>query len=310
MTTTALAPRPEEPQETRTQPQAADRSRRGLASWTQKDWNRAATFAVVITALGAVTDAIFATDVLKLLVGSTFLASLAAIGAVTVASACAFFAGHVIHHADHKQWGWILAGVWALIGFGLAAMRMVHSQIKVPDTEGAPPEEIDRILRNAFLADIGMGVLMLVIFLATGILLIHKAKDLGDPDLRRMLKGLSERTRILKLWAEAEFKAVQTGNLLERRAHHIHTALEQERQNAHDGNLAIRDAAKEASRVAQAESIADTTATLMTQIRPEDRPYRPADKRHTENTGPDGASPENTGSESKGPETAPTGEEK
>ncbi|NWL10268.1 hypothetical protein DM793_04045 [Paenarthrobacter nitroguajacolicus] len=310
MTTTALAPRPEQPLDPPAQPQASDRSRRGLAGWTQKDWNRAATFAVVITALGAATDAIFATEVLKLLVGSTFLASLAAIGAVTVASACAFFAGHIIHHAERKRWGWILAGVWALIGLGLGAMRMVHSQIKVPDTEGATSGEIDRILRNAFLADIGMGVLMLVIFLATGILLIHKAKDLGDPDLRRMLKGLSDRTLLLKLWAEADSQAVQAGNLLARRTHHIHTTLEQERQNAHDGNLAIRNAAKEASLVAQAEIIADPTATLMTQIPPKETPYRPADKRHTETTSTAGTAPENTGSESNGPETAAPGEEK
>jgi hypothetical protein len=300
MTTTALAPRPEQPQAPVARPLlAGNRSRRALASWTQKDWNRAATIAVAITALGAATDAIFAADVLKLLVGITFLAYLAAVGAVTVASACAFFAGHVIHHAEHKHWGWILAGVWALIGIGLAVMRMVHSQIKVPDIpDGATSGEIERIMRNAVLADVGMGVLMLVIFLATGILLIHKAKDLGDPDLRRMLQGLNERTRLLKLWTEADTQAVQHGNLLARRAHHISIALEQERQNAHDGNLAIRNAAKEASVVAQAEIIADPTATLMTQIQHEDRPYRPNDKRHPENTDTDdGAGTENTGPE-------------
>lgn len=309
MTTTALAPRPEKPQGTAAQPQTGNRSRRALASWTQKDWNRAAITAVAITALGAATDAIFAADVLKLLVGISFLAYLAAVGAVTVASACAFFAGHVIHHAEHKHWGWILAGVWALIGLGLATMRMVHSQIKVPDIpDGAGPEEIERLLRNALLADVGMGVLMLVIFLATGMLLIHKAKDLGDPDLRRMLQGLSERTRLLKLWVEADSQAIQNGNLLARRAHHISTTLEQERKNAHDGTLAIRNAGKEASVVAQTEIIADPTATLMTVIRHEDRPYRPADKRHTENTGTDGAGPENTGPET--PASAAPEEEK
>jgi hypothetical protein len=188
--------------------------------------------------------------------------------------------------------GWILAGVWALIGTGLAVMRMVHSQIKVPDIpDGATSGEIERTMRNAFLADIGMGVLMLFIFLATGILLIHKAKDLGDADLRRMLQGLSERTRILKIWAEADCQAVQNGNLLGRRAHHIHTNLEQERQNAHDGNHAIRDAGKEISRVVQAEITADPTATLMTQIPHEESPYRPADKRHTEKTGTARGSP-------------------
>lgn len=189
-TTTALAPRPEEPKEAPAKPPARDH-RRHLASWTQKDWYRAAAVAVAITALGAATDAIFAADILKLLVGSSSLAYLTAVGAVTVASACAFFAGHAIHHAVHKLWGWILLGVWAGIGIGLAVMRMIHSQIKVPDTEDVPAEEIDRILRNTLLADIGMGVLMLVIFLATGILLIHKAKDLADPDLRRMLQGVN-----------------------------------------------------------------------------------------------------------------------
>lgn len=295
-TTTAPAPRPE-PRPTPAKP-ATTSPRRHLVNWTQKDWFIAAAIAVAVTALGAATDAIFATDVLKLLVGDTFLAALAATGAVTVASACAFFAGHVLHHGHNKSWGWALAGVWAVIGIGLAVMRMVHSQIKVPVIpDGAPDEEIDRIIRNALLADIGLGVVMLVIFLATGILLIHKAKDLGDPDLRRMLKGLSERTRLLKQWAEADVRAIQTGNLLARRTHHINTALEHERRNAHDANLAIRNAAKETSVVAQAELIGDPTATLMTRIRHEDRPYRPADKRHTDpdsdstGTGNNGAHP-------------------
>lgn len=141
---------------------------------------------------------------------------------------------------------------------------------------------------------------MLVIFLATGILLIHKAKDLGDPDLRRMLKGLSERTRLLKQWAEADVRAIQTGNLLARRTHHINTALEHERRNAHDANLAIRNAAKETSVVAQAELIGDPTATLMTRIRHEDRPYRPADKRHTDPDS-DSTGTENNGAHPKEP---------
>ncbi|WP_142059999.1 hypothetical protein [Pseudarthrobacter sp. B4EP4b] len=277
--------------------------RRHLASWTQKDWYVAAAIAVAITALGAATDAIFATEVLKLLVGNTFLAALAATGAVTVASACAFFAGHVIHHGHNKRWGWALAGVWALIGIGLAVMRMVHSQIKVPvPPDGAPDEEINRLMRNALLSDIGLGVVMLVIFLATGILLIHKAKDLGDPDLRRMLKGLSARTSLWEQWAEAQARAIQTGNLLARRTHHISTALERERRNAHDANLAIRNAAKETSVVAQAELIGDPTATLMTRIRHEDRAYRSADKRHHD---PDSESTraKNTGTDPKEPES-------
>lgn len=299
-TTTAPAPRPEP---LPAPAKSVTSHRRHLASWTQKDWYVAAATAMAITVLGAATDAIFATDVLKLLVGSTFLAALAAVGAVTVASACAFFAGHVIHHGQNKRWGWALAGVWGLIGIGLAVMRMVHSQIKVPEIpDGAPTEEIDRIMRNALLSDIGLGVVMLVIFLATGILLIHKAKDLGDPDLRRMLKSLNERSRLLKQWAEADGRAIQTGNLLARRTHHISTALEQERRNAHDANLAIRNAAKEASVVTQAELLADPTATLMTRIRHEERPYRPANKRHS---GPDNESTgaENNGTDPKEPES-------
>lgn len=298
-TTTAPAPRPE-PRPTPARPVTTSH-RRHLVNWTQKDWFIAAAIAVAITALGAATDAIFATEVLKLLVGDTFLAALAATGAVTVASACAFFAGHVLHHGHNKRWGWALAGVWALIGIGLTVMRMVHSQIKVPVIpDGAPDEEINRIMRNALLSDIGLGVVMLVIFLATGILLIHKAKDLGDPDLRRMLIGLSERTRLLKLWAEADGRAIQTRNLLARRTHHISTALEQERRNAHDANLAIRDAAKETSVVAQAELIGDPTATLMTRIRHEDRPYRPADKRYTD-PDTDSTGAENNGADPKEP---------
>ncbi|MEO5316210.1 hypothetical protein PV772_19180 [Pseudarthrobacter sp. CC12] len=284
MTTTALAPRPEEPREVPAIPPPRNH-RRHLASWTQKDWYVAAAVALAITVLGAATDAIFAADVLKLLVGVTFLAYLAAVGAVSVASACAFFAGHVIHHAPRKRWGWILAGVWALIGIGLALMRMVHSQIKIPEIpDGATPEEIDRIMRNATLSDLGLGAVMLVIFLATGILLIHKAKDLGDPDLRRMLKGLSERTRLLKLWSNAAAQSVLHGNLLARRVHHISNTLEQERKNAHEGTLAICDAAKEASIVAQAEIIGDPTATLMTLIPHEDTRYRPG-AAHRDNNG-------------------------
>lgn len=291
-TTTAPAPGPEP---LPTPAKSVTNHRRHLSSWTQKDWFIAAAIAVAITVLGAAVDAIFATDVLKLLVGNTFLAALAATGAVTVASACAFFAGHVIHHGHNKRWGWALAGVWALIGIGLAVMRMVHSQIKVPVIpDGAPTEEIDRIMRNALLSDVGLGVVMLVIFLATGLLLIHKAKDLGDPDLRRMLKSLNERGRLLKQWAEADGRAIQTGNLLARRTHHISTALEQERRNAHDANLAVRNAAKEASLVTQAELLADPTATLMTRIRHEERPYRPAEKRHT------GSDNESTGAENNG----------
>jgi hypothetical protein len=313
--TTTLAPatHAEEPRKDTTLPSTRNH-RRHLAGWTQKDWLVAAIVAAAITALGAATDAIFATDVLSLLVGNTFLAALAAVGAVTVASACAFFAGHVIHHSPNKRWGWALAGVWAFIGIGLAVLRMVHSQIKVPVVpDGAPDAEVERIMRNALLADLGLGTVMLVIFLATGILLIHKAKDLGDPDLRRMLKGHSERTRLLKQWAEAEARAVQSGNLLARRAHHINNTLEQERQNAHDGALAIANAAKEASVVAQAEIIGDSTATLMTRIEHEGSPYRPADKRHTTGTdspGTAGAGTENDAPESRGPKThASPGEE-
>ncbi|MGX5717981.1 hypothetical protein [Arthrobacter sp. MAHUQ-56] len=298
-TTTAPAPRPE-PGPTPAKPVTTSH-RRHLVTWTQKDWFIAAAVAAAITVLGAAVDAIFATNVLKLLVGNTFLAALAAVGAVTVASACAFFAGHVIHHSPNKRWGWALAGVWALIGIGLTVMRMVHSQIKIPEIpDGAPDEEINRIMRNALLSDIGLGVVMLVIFLATGILLIHKAKDLGDPDLRRMLKGHKERTRLLKQWAEADGRAIQTGNLLARRTHHINTALEQERRNAHDENLAVRNAAKETALVTQAELIGDPTATLMTRIRHEDRPYRPADKRHTN---PDSTGSEKNGAGSKEPES-------
>ena len=284
MTTTAVTPRPEEPREVPAIPPPGNH-RRHLASWTQKDWYIAATVAVAITVLGAATDAIFAADVLKLLVGVTFLAYLAAVGAVSVASACAFFAGHVLHHAPNKRWGWVLAGVWALIGVGMAVMRMVHSQIKIPDIpDGATAEEIDRIMRNALFSDVGLAAVMLVIFLATGILLIHKAKDLGDPDLRRMLKGLSERTRLLKLWSNATAQSVLQGNLLARRVHHISNTLEQERKNAHDGTLAICDAAKETSVVAQAEIIGDPTATLMTLIPHEDTHYRP-EASHRDNSG-------------------------
>jgi hypothetical protein len=240
---------------------------------------------MAITALGAATDAIFAGDILKRFTGSTFLGYLAAVGAVTVASACAFFAGCVIHHSANKTWRWILLGIWAGIGIGLVAMRIMHSQIKVPDTENAPPEEIDRILLTAFLSDLGMGVLMFVIFLATGMLLIHKAKDLADPDLRRMLKGHSARSRLLKLWPHAAAQSVLHGNLLGRRAHHIGTTLEQERLNAHDGVLAGRNLNKETSRVAQAEIIGDPSATLMTGLRPKAIPYRSNDSAPTQTSG-------------------------
>ena len=297
MTTNAdLAIRAEEPRQTNGQPSVRNH-RRHLASWTKNDWNRAVCLAMAITALGAATDAIFAGEILKMFTGDTFLGYLAAVGAVTVASACAFFAGCVIHHGANKNWRWVLMGIWAGIGIGLVAMRIMHSQIKVPDTENAPPEEIDRILLTAFLGDLGMGVLMFVIFLATGMLLIHKAKDLADPDLRRMLKGRSARARLLKLWPHAAAQAVLHGNLLARRIRHIGTTLEQERLNAHDGVLAGRELNKETSRVAQAEIIGDPSATLMTRLRPEASPYRSNVNARTDTSGIENA-PGNTGTES------------
>ena len=280
METTTLAPRPgNAPAAPDRRAPRSDRNRRKLAAWTQEIWNKAVAFAVAITFIGAAADAIFASTVLQLLVADPVMAYISAVSAVTVASVVAYFAGNALHHSPNKNWGWVLLGAWALVGIGLAVIRIVHSKIMVPEIpDGSTPEEIDRIMQNAFLADLGLGALMLLIFTATGLLLIYEAKFLGDPDLALMLQGLRKRDSLLKPWTEADSQAIREGNLLARRGHQISTTLEKERQNAHEGVLAIREVGKELSVTTQAQILGDPLATLMTQIPREDRPYRPAAK--------------------------------
>ncbi|MDD0858243.1 hypothetical protein NHF46_11650 [Arthrobacter alpinus] len=159
----------------------------------------------------------------------------------------------------------------------MGGIRIVHSQIQIPPIpEGATPEEIDRIIHTAFLSDLGLGALMLVVFIATGLLLMYEAKLLSDPDLDRMLKGANDRDRLLKAWTEADSQAIREGNLLARRNHQISYSLEKERQHSHEGAFAVREIGKELSVVTQAQILATPTATLMTQIPRKDRPYRPA----------------------------------
>lgn len=257
-----------------------DNARRNLASWTPRNKVLAIIKAVVITAIGAATDAIFAASVLQLLLKDPVAALISAFATMIVANAAAYFAGKILHHSPKKRWGWVLFGVWAFIGLMLGGIRSVHSQIQVPEIpDGATPGEIDRIIHTAFLADLGLGALMLAIFTATGLLLMYEAKLLNDPDLDRMLKGAKTRDRLLKAWVETDSQAIREGNLLARRNHQISYSLEQERQNAHEGAHAVREIGKEISVVTQAQLLATPTATLMTQIPRKDRPYRPAPTR-------------------------------
>lgn len=284
----APAPRLENAQETpsRTAP-GNDGSRSKLASWTQETWNKAATNAIVLTIIGVVADAIFAATVLKLLVENSVMAYISAVAAVTMASAAAYFAGTIIHHSSKKAWGWVLLGAWALVGGGLAVIRIMHSKIAVPTTpDGATPEEIDRIIQNAFLSDLGIGALMLVIFAATGILLIIKAKDLSDPDLALMLQGLKTRDELLKVWTEVDSRAVKEENLLARRNYQITVTLPKERLNAHEGAETVREVKKEISVITQAEILARPEATGMTLVPRNPRPYRPTAQRPATGTGP------------------------
>ena len=254
-----------------------DRNRRKLAGWTQETKNKAVAFAVVITVIGALADAILAATVLTLLIEDLAMAYISAFAAITVANAVAYFSGSSLHHSSNKSLGWVLLAFWAFIGIGFAVIRGIHSKVKVPETgDGAPPEEIDRIIQNAFFADLGLAALMLLIFAATGLLLMYEAKFLGNPDLALMLQGLRKRDSLLKPWTEADAQAIREGNLLARRGHQISYTLEKERQNAHEAALAIREVGKELSVTTQAQILADPTATLMTQIPRRERPYRPA----------------------------------
>lgn len=242
-----------------------------LASWTQTHWNRTLALDLLITAVGVAADGVMASTVLTLILASAGLEWMAvptAFSLIAVACAVAFTAGKAIHHSpawSGKVWGWVLLGAWAGLGLGLVGLRALHSQIARPDTgDATDPADIQQILDRAVAADWGIAAVMALVYAGTGLLLVHAAKDLTNPALLRMLRGRHALDAAVPAWIGARNRLTKHMILLERRAEHIRRWLLHELELELASSVAGGDLAKEVSRLAQAELIADPRATLMT----------------------------------------------
>lgn len=255
-----------------------------LASWTRASWWRAIAFEVLAAIVAALSDATLAAPLLAVFLvagsasdsgpGLSVLAWPVAFVMMLVMAYCAHCGAYYLQHetaAKNRVWGKLLLTVWLVGGISLAALRSVHSILMPPlmDPSLTPGTEeaaaaYENTLIMAHVSDGGLALLMLVFYLASGLVIMAQAKKLGNPQLGHMLRSLESRERAKRAWKKARNEALMFSGQMANRTEHIRYGLDREHENAIEQAQRLNQEGKEYSVLVQTQINPEPAKTMMT----------------------------------------------